>query len=87
MRDILKIACDSGVISMKKGQYNVEYNGWEDVVVKRNGLREILISSFCQIILSNSQEFLNRGIIVSCLERSGKLTVDGKTVTFGKLSV
>lgn len=52
VRDILSEACISGIISMKNGHYIVEYSDWEDVVMKRNSLRAIIIGSFSQLISS-----------------------------------
>jgi hypothetical protein len=87
VRDILSEACRSGIILMKNGQYIVEYSDWEDVVIKHNSLRVIMIGSFSQLIRSNAQQLVKRGITLSCIEKSGQLTANGKTIKFQKLSL
>jgi hypothetical protein len=84
---ILHAAVQSGVISMKRGKYTAEYSDWEDIVAKRNKFREIFISEFSQLIRSLEVDLQVKGIAVSCAERSGVLTLNGKMVKFGKLAL
>lgn len=82
---ILNAAVQSGVISMKRGKYTAEYSDWEDIVAKRNKFREIFISEFSQLIRLLEVDLRVKGIALSCAEKSGVLTLNGKMVKFGKL--
>lgn len=85
-REILSEACRSGIVEMNEGQYALKVSDWDDIVVKRNKIIELVISFYSNLIRSNEQWLMKRRVKFKLVENGRQLTFRRKTIKVSNLS-